>query len=89
MTRVSPPLRGSDPGLRVIKVEPLSGDPYRAMLTNENMIRSFQGKDHIAHTREVLLELGYDDAAIARLKEAKAIGLADSAPSRRPSRGTQ
>jgi crotonobetainyl-CoA:carnitine CoA-transferase CaiB-like acyl-CoA transferase len=38
----------ADLGLRVIKVEPLSGDPYRAMFTNENMIRSFQGKENIA-----------------------------------------
>lgn len=38
----------ADLGMRVIKVEPLSGDPYRAMITNENMIRSFQGKENIA-----------------------------------------
>ncbi|CAN7381020.1 CoA transferase [Phenylobacterium sp. LjRoot225] len=38
----------ADLGMRVIKVEPLSGDPYRAMITNENMIRSFQGKENVA-----------------------------------------
>jgi crotonobetainyl-CoA:carnitine CoA-transferase CaiB-like acyl-CoA transferase len=38
----------ADLGMRVIKVEPLSGDPYRAMLTNENMIRAFQGKENVA-----------------------------------------
>lgn len=45
------PFSGSllaDLGMRVIKVEPLSGDPYRAMFTNENMIRSFQGKENVA-----------------------------------------
>jgi len=45
------PFSGSllaDLGMRVIKIEPLSGDPYRAMITNENMIRSFQGKENIA-----------------------------------------
>jgi crotonobetainyl-CoA:carnitine CoA-transferase CaiB-like acyl-CoA transferase len=29
-------------------VEPLTGDPYRRMFTNENMIRAFQGKDNVA-----------------------------------------
>jgi crotonobetainyl-CoA:carnitine CoA-transferase CaiB-like acyl-CoA transferase len=38
----------ADLGMRVIKIEPLSGDPYRAMITNENMIRSFQGKENVA-----------------------------------------
>lgn len=38
----------SDMGARVIKIEPLYGDPYRAMFTNENMIRAFQGKENIA-----------------------------------------
>lgn len=38
----------ADLGMRVIKVEPLAGDPYRKMITNENMIRSFQGKENVA-----------------------------------------
>ena len=38
----------ADLGMRVIKVEMLSGDPYRAMSTNENMIRSFQGKENVS-----------------------------------------
>jgi crotonobetainyl-CoA:carnitine CoA-transferase CaiB-like acyl-CoA transferase len=38
----------ADLGARVIKVEPLYGDPYRAMFTNENMIRAFQGKENLA-----------------------------------------
>jgi crotonobetainyl-CoA:carnitine CoA-transferase CaiB-like acyl-CoA transferase len=37
----------SDLGARVIKVEPLTGDAFRAMVTNENMIRSMQGKESI------------------------------------------
>jgi crotonobetainyl-CoA:carnitine CoA-transferase CaiB-like acyl-CoA transferase len=47
----------ADLGARVIKVEPLTGDPYRRMISNENMIRAFQGKENIAvnlKTREGL-----------------------------------
>jgi crotonobetainyl-CoA:carnitine CoA-transferase CaiB-like acyl-CoA transferase len=38
----------ADLGARMIKVEPLGGDPFRKMLGNENMIRSFQGKQNVA-----------------------------------------
>ena len=38
----------ADLGARVIKVEPLFGDPYRPMVSNDNMIRAFQGKQNIA-----------------------------------------
>ncbi|MFT3964956.1 MAG: CoA transferase [Sphingobium sp.] len=38
----------ADLGARVIKVEPLTGDPYRKMIANDNMIRSFQGKENVA-----------------------------------------
>jgi len=38
----------ADLGATVIKVEPLSGDPFRKMITNENFIRATQGKQSIA-----------------------------------------
>lgn len=38
----------ADMGARVIKVEPLSGDPYRRLPTNENMVRAFQGKENLS-----------------------------------------
>lgn len=38
----------ADLGATVIKVEPLSGDAFRRMTNNENMIRSFQGKENLA-----------------------------------------
>lgn len=38
----------ADLGAWVIKVEPLSGDPMRALKTNENGIRATQGKESLA-----------------------------------------
>lgn len=38
----------ADLGARVIKVEPLTGDPYRRFETNEGMMRCNQGKESIA-----------------------------------------
>jgi crotonobetainyl-CoA:carnitine CoA-transferase CaiB-like acyl-CoA transferase len=38
----------ADLGARVIKVEQLAGDPFRAMPNNENHIRAMQGKESIA-----------------------------------------
>ena len=38
----------ADLGMRVIKIEPLTGDPFRRMPGNENMVRAFQGKESVA-----------------------------------------
>jgi crotonobetainyl-CoA:carnitine CoA-transferase CaiB-like acyl-CoA transferase len=38
----------ADLGATVIKVEPLTGDAFRRMTNNENMVRSFQGKENLA-----------------------------------------
>jgi crotonobetainyl-CoA:carnitine CoA-transferase CaiB-like acyl-CoA transferase len=53
----------ADLGARVIKVEPLEGDPLRSMAWNENGIRATQGKESLAvdlkseRGREVLYRL--------------------------------
>jgi crotonobetainyl-CoA:carnitine CoA-transferase CaiB-like acyl-CoA transferase len=53
----------ADLGARVIKVEPLTGDPMRAMVTNENGIRATQGKESIA----VNLKTGSGQEILRRL----------------------